>query len=141
MTKILIVDHHTMVRDGIKRMFDAPPGTVVFGEASTAHEAIQLVSEQDWDVVVLDLALGDSRGLEVLQEMQKLHPGLPVLILTMYAEEQYARRAFKAGASGYITKDCTRAELVGAIDQVRHGRKYVSPALGPRVCCAATVST
>jgi DNA-binding NarL/FixJ family response regulator len=109
MMKILIVDDHTMVRDGIKRMFDEPPGTVVFGEASTAHEAIQLVSEQDWDVVVLDLALGDSSGLGVLQEMQKLHPGLPVLILTMYAEEQYARRAFKAGASGYITTDCTRA--------------------------------
>jgi DNA-binding NarL/FixJ family response regulator len=133
MTKILIVDDHTVVRDGIKRMFDEPPDTVTFGEATTAREAIQLVSEQEWDVVVLDLALGDRSGLEVLQEMKKLHPRLPVLVLTMYAEEQYARRAFKAGASGYITKDCTRAELVGAIDKVRQGRKYVSPALAEKL--------
>ena len=129
MTKILVVDDHTVVRDGIKRMFDEQPCMVAFGEASTLHEAITLVREQDWDIVVLDLALGASSGLEVLQELKKLRPKLPVLILSMYAEEQYARRAFKAGASGYITKDCTRAELVGAITTVLHGRKYVSPTL------------
>lgn len=129
MTKILVVDDHAVVRDGIKRMFDEQPGAAVFGEASTPHEAITLVSEQDWDIVVLDLALGDRSGLEVLQEVKKLRPRLPVLILSMYAEEQYARRAFKAGVSGYITKDCTRAELVGAITKVLQGRKYVSPAL------------
>jgi two-component system, NarL family, invasion response regulator UvrY len=129
MTKILVVDDHTVVRDGIKRMFDEQPGMVAFGEASTLHEAITLVREQDWDIVVLDLALGESSGLEVLQELKKLRPKLPVLILSMYAEEQYARRAFKAGAYGYITKDCTRAELVGAITTVLRGRKYVSPTL------------
>jgi two-component system invasion response regulator UvrY len=129
MTKILVVDDHTVVRDGIKRMFDEQPGMVAFGEASTLHEAITLVREQDWDIVVLDLALGESSGLEVLQELKQLRPKLPVLILSMYAEEQYARRAFKAGASGYITKDCTRAELVGAITTVLRGRKYVSPTL------------
>lgn len=129
MTKMLIVDDHTVVRDGVKRMFDEQPGTVAFGEASAPHEAIKLVREQDWDIVVLDLALGESSGLEVLQELKKLRPKLPVLILSMYAEEQYARRAFKAGASGYITKDCTRAELVGAITTVLQGRKYVSPTL------------
>lgn len=129
MTKILVVDDHAVVRDGVKRMFNEQPGTVAFGEASTSHEAIKLVSEQDWDIVVLDLALGERSGLEVLQELKKLRPKLPVLILSMYAEEQYARRAFKAGASGYITKECTRAELVGAITTVLHGRKYVSPTL------------
>jgi two-component system, NarL family, invasion response regulator UvrY len=129
MTRILVVDDHTVVRDGIKRMFDEQPGMVAFGEASTLHEAITLVREQDWDIVVLDLALGESSGLEVLQELKQLRPKLPVLILSMYAEEQYARRAFKAGASGYITKDCTRAELVGAITTVLRGRKYVSPTL------------
>ena len=129
MTKILVVDDHAVVRDGVKRMFYEQPGTVTFGEASTPHEAIKLVSEQDWDIVVLDLALGERSGLEVLQELKKLRPKLPVLILSMYAEEQYARRAFKAGASGYITKECTRAELVGAVTTVLHGRKYVSPTL------------
>src|SRR5262245_14717860 len=127
MTKILVVDDHAVVRDGVKRMFDEQPGMVTFGEASTPHEAITLVGEQDWDIVVLDLALGQRSGLEVLQEVKKLRPTLPVLVLSMYAEEQYARRAFKAGASGYITKDCARAELVGAITTVLQGRKYVSP--------------
>jgi DNA-binding NarL/FixJ family response regulator len=129
MTKILVVDDHAVVRDGVKRMFDEQPGTVTFGEASTPHEAITLVREQDWDIVVLDLALGERSGLEVLQELKTLRPKLPVLILSMYAEAQYARRAFKAGASGYITKDCARAELVGAITTVLRGRKYVSPTL------------
>jgi len=129
MTKILVVDDHAVVRDGVKRMFDEQPGTVVFGEASTPHEAIKLVSEQTWDLVVLDLVLGERSGLEVLQDLKKLRPKLPVLILSMYAEAQYARRAFKAGASGYITKDCPRAELVGAITTVLQGRKYVSPTL------------
>src|SRR5262245_4136862 len=133
MTKILIVDDHTVVRDGVKRMFDEQPGATVFGEASTPHEALKLVLGQGWDVMILDLALGERSGLEVLQEVKKLRPRLPVLILSMYAEEQYARRAFKAGASGYITKDCSRTELVGAITKVLQGRKYVSPALAEKL--------
>jgi DNA-binding NarL/FixJ family response regulator len=122
-------------------MFDERPGTVAFGEASTPHEALKLAREQDWDIVVLDLALGERSGLEVLQELQKRRPKLPVLILSMYAEEQYARRAFKAGASGYITKDCTRTELVEAITAVLHGRKYVSPALAEQLIIDLTRGT
>jgi DNA-binding NarL/FixJ family response regulator len=133
MTKILVVDDHAVVRDGVKRMFDTQPGAVAFGEASTSHEAITLVREQDWDLVVLDLTLGPRSGLEVLQEVKKLRPRLPVLILSMHAEAQYARRAFTAGASGYITKDCTRAELLGAITTVLQGRKYVSPTLAEQL--------
>lgn len=133
MTKILVVDDHAVVRDGVKRMFDTQPGAVAFGEASTPHEAITLVREQDWDLVVLDLALGNRSGLEVLQEVKKLRPRLPVLILSMHAEAQYARRAFKAGASGYITKDCTRTELVGAITTVLQGRRYISPTLAEQL--------
>jgi len=133
MTKILLIDDHAVVRDGIKKMFDEQSGAVAFGEASTPHSALKLASEQVWDVVVLDLSLGDRSGLEVLKELKKLHPRLPVLILSMHSEEQYARRAFKAGASGYITKDCTRAELVGAIHKVVNGSKYVSPALAEKL--------
>jgi DNA-binding NarL/FixJ family response regulator len=133
MTQILIVDDHAVVRDGVKKMFDTQPGGVAFGEASTLHEALTLVREQAWDLVVLDLALGDRSGFEVLQEVKKLRPRLPVLILSMHAETQYTRRAFKAGASGYITKDCTRAELVGAITTVLQGRKYVSPTLAEQL--------
>lgn len=133
MTRILLVDDHAVVRDGIKRMFDEQPGTVAFGEASTPQNALKLVDEQDWDVVVLDLSLGERSGLEVLKEVKKLRPKLPVLILSMHSEEQYARRAFKAGASGYLTKDCSRAELVGAIQKMVTGSKYVSPALAEKL--------
>src|ERR1051325_7043995 len=103
MKRILIVDDHEVVRDGVKRIFDELPRKLVFGEASTALEATRLVREHNWDAVVLDLTLGDRSGLEVLKEMKQIQPHLAVLILSMHSEEQYARRAFKAGAAGYIT--------------------------------------
>ena len=126
MRKILIVDDHEVLRDGVKRVFDKQPGTTTFGEASTVQEALRLVREQDWDVVVLDISLGARSGLEVLKELKQLRPRLPVLILSMHSEEQFARRAFKAGAAGYVTKDSPRAELVKAIDKVLEGGTYVS---------------
>jgi two-component system, NarL family, invasion response regulator UvrY len=129
MRKILIVDDHEVLRDGVKRLFDKQRGMATFGEASTVQEALRLVREQDWDVVVLDLSLGAGSGLEVLKELKQVRPRLPVLILSMHSEEQFARRAFKAGAAGYVTKDSPRAELVRAIDKVLEGGTYVSSAL------------
>jgi len=131
--RILIVDDHEVLRDGVKRVFDERPVTATFGEASTVPEALRLAAEQDWDVVVLDLSLGDRSGLEVLKELKQIRPRLPVLILTMHSEEQYARRAFKAGAAGYITKDSPRAELVKAINKVAEGGRYVSHSLAERL--------
>jgi len=133
MKRILIVDDHEVLRDGVKRIFDKQPGTTVFGEASTAPEALGLVREQDWDVAVLDLSLGGRSGLEVLKELKQIRPGLPVLILSMHSEELFARRAFKAGAAGYITKDSSRAELVTAINKVIGGGRYISPALAEKL--------
>ena len=133
MKRILIVDDHEVVRDGVKRIFDEQSGDYEFGEADTPHIAIKQVSDQDWDIAILDLSLGERSGLEVLKEIRKIRPTLPVLILSMHSEEQYARRAFKSGASGYITKDCPRAELVGAIKKVMNGGKYVSPVLAERL--------
>jgi two-component system invasion response regulator UvrY len=133
MIHILIVDDHAVVRDGVKRLSDEQLGAAVFGEASTAQEALQLVREAHWDVVVLDISLGERNGLEVLKELKQLRPRLPVLILSMHAEEQYARRAFRAGAAGYITKDSSRAELVTALNKVLHGGKYVSPMLAEKL--------
>jgi DNA-binding NarL/FixJ family response regulator len=127
MVRILLVDDHAVVRDGIKRIFAERSGEALFGEASSAHEALSLIREELWDVVVLDISLGGRNGLEVLKEIKKTHPKLPVLILSMHSEEQYARRAFKAGASGYITKSSSRTEIVNAINKVIMGRKYVSP--------------
>jgi two-component system, NarL family, invasion response regulator UvrY len=129
MTRILIVDDHAVVRDGVKRMFGEQPGSATFGEAETPHEALRLASEQSWDVVILDLSLGGRSGLEVLKELKQDHPRLPVLILSMHSEQQYARRAFKAGAAGYVTKDSPCAELVKAVKCVIEGGKYISPAL------------
>lgn len=130
MKRILLIDDHEVVRAGVKRIFDKQPhGTVLFGEASTAPEALDLVREQDWDAVVLDLSLGGRDGLEVLKELKQIRPRLPVLILSMHSEELFARRAFKAGASGYITKDIPRSELVSAINKVIEGGTYVSPTL------------
>lgn len=128
MKKILIIDDHEVLREGVKRVFDKQPGTVVFGEAGTVQEALQLIREQDWDIAVLDISLGDRSGLEVLKELKQIRPRLPVLILSMHSEEQFARRAFKAGASGYITKDSPRAELVKAVNKVMSGGRYLSAA-------------
>jgi len=126
MKKILIIDDHEVLRDGVKRVLDKQPGTVTFGEASTGQEALRLVREQEWDVVVLDISLGDRSGLEVLKEVKQIRPHLPVLVLSMHSGEQFARRALKAGASGYITKDSPRAELVRAVNQVMSGGRYIS---------------
>jgi two-component system invasion response regulator UvrY len=133
MKKILIIDDHEVVREGVKKILDEQPGPITFGEASIASEALRLVREQDWDVVVLDLSLGERSGLELLKELKQLRPRLPVLILSMHSEEQYARRAIKAGAAGYITKGSPREELVKAINKVIEGGVYISPALAERL--------
>src|ERR1700730_2020950 len=133
MRKILIVDDHEVLRDGVKRVFDKQPGSATFGEASTGQEALRLVREQDWDVVLLDISLGGRSGLEALKELKQLRPRLPVLILSMHSDEQFARRALKAGASGYITKDSPRAELVKAVAKVMSGGRYISATLAEKL--------
>jgi DNA-binding NarL/FixJ family response regulator len=129
MIRILTVDDHAVVRDGIKRIFEGRPETAIFGEAASAQEALDLVRRQGWDVVVLDITLGDRSGIDVLKELKIAKPKLPVLILSMHSEAQFARRAFKAGAAGYITKDNQPDELAHAIERVAAGGRYVSPTL------------
>jgi len=131
--KILIVDDHEVVRDGVKKILAEQPGPTTFGEAGSAPEALRLARAQDWDVAVLSLSLGGRSGLGVLKELKQTRPKLPVLILGAHSEEQYARRAFKAGAAGYITEDSPRAELVRAVNKVIDGGRYVSPALAERL--------
>jgi len=133
MRRVLIVDDHPVVRDGIKRILEEQEGETTVGEAGAAQEAIELVRQEDWDAVVLDISLGGRSGLELIKELKQIRPKLPVLILSMHSEEQYARRAFRAGAAGYITKDNSRAELVAAVKKVIDGGRYVSPALAERL--------
>jgi len=131
MLRILTIDDHEVVRDGVKGLF--APGTAVFGEARSGAEALALVRDQDWDIAVLDISLGGRSGLDVLKEIKSLRPRVPVLMLSMHAEEQYAMRAFKAGASGYISKASSRDELRTAILKVVKGGRYVSAALAEKM--------
>jgi len=134
MKRVLIVDDHEVVRNGLKKILEEQSGEIAFGEAGAAAEAITLVREQAWDIVILDISLGGGRnGLETLKELKQIRPRLQVLILTMHSEEQYARRSFRSGAAGYITKDSPRAELVRAVNKVMEGGKYVSPALAEKL--------
>jgi len=133
MQRVLIVDDHEVVRDGVKRLLEEQPGTIACGEAGTPEEAIRNALANDWDAIVLDLSFAGRSGLEVLKELKRLRPRLPVLVLTMHSEEQYARRAFKAGAAGFITKDSPRAELSKAIHKVMEGGKYLSEALAEKL--------
>jgi two-component system, NarL family, invasion response regulator UvrY len=129
MKKILIVDDHEVLREGVKKLFNDRDGETIFGEAGTAQEALRLVTEQDWDLAVLDLSLGGRGGLDVLKELKRIRPRVPVLIFSMHSEEPYVRRALKAGVSGYVIKTSPRGELMKAIETVIGGGKYVSSAL------------
>ena len=131
MLKILAIDDHEVVRRGLKDMFTRESAT--FGEARSGAEAVDLVRKQPWDIAVLDISLGGRSGLEVLGELKQLRPRMPVLILSMHAEEQYAVRAFKAGASGYINKASSGEELRKAILKIIKGGQYVGPSLAEKI--------
>jgi DNA-binding NarL/FixJ family response regulator len=131
MLRILTIDDHEVVRRGIKEMFTEESAT--FGEARSGAEALALVREQHWDIAVLDISLGGRSGLEVLTEIKQLRPRMPVLILSMHAEEQYAVRAFKTGASGYINKASSGEELRRAILKIIKGGQYVGPTLAEKM--------
>jgi DNA-binding NarL/FixJ family response regulator len=105
----------------------------VFGEARNAHEAFHRIEKEKWDVVVLDITMPGRSGLEVLQHIRRARPKLPVLVLSMHPEDQFAVRMLKAGAAGYLTKESAGEELVGAIKKVLAGGRYVSPALAEKM--------
>ena len=133
MIRILAVDDHEIVREGVKRIFDGTSVEAEVGEARSGHEALELVRGQDWDIVILDISLGGRSGIDVLKELKQLRPRLPVLILSMHTEEQYALRAFKAGAAGYLTKGSRSEELVTAILKIVKGGKYITPSLAEKI--------
>lgn len=133
MIKILIADDHPIVRSGLKQIMIKEPGMVVEGEAQNARELLALVRKQAWDVVILDINLPDRSGLDVLIQLKKEFPSLPVLILSVQAEEQYAVRALKSGAAGCLDKHSAPGELVKAIRRAVAGGKYVSSSLAERL--------
>ena len=132
MIKVLIADDHSVVRKGLKQIIQEKADMVVGGEAVNGQEALEMVRKEEWDVLVLDVSLPLRNGMEVLQEVRRSKPRLPVLILSVYPEEQFGIRVLKAGASGYINKASALDDLVAAIRKVVGGGKYISPALAER---------
>jgi len=133
MIKILVVDDHRVVRDGLKRIITDTPDMVVVDEASNGEEVINKVWNNDYDIVLLDISLPGRDGLDVLKQLKCTNPKIPILILSMYPEEHYAVRSLRAGASGYLTKQSTSDELIGAIRKVAGGRRYITPSLAEKL--------
>ncbi|MEA1996744.1 MAG: response regulator transcription factor [Gemmatimonadota bacterium] len=133
MLKILIVDDHVIVREGLKLIIKENPDMEVSGETGHGGEVLTKVLHQQFDLVLLDISMPGMSGLEVLKQLKKEKPDLPVLILSMYPEEQYAVRALRAGASGYLTKEGASDELIAAIRKVTRGGKYVSLSLAEKL--------
>ena len=126
---ILIVDDHAIVRQGLRQILLESDSTIFVKEADCGSEAIRQIRAGEWNVVVLDISLPDRNGIDILKQIKKEYPKIPVLMLSMHEEGLYAIRALKAGASGYITKQSAPAELMAAIHQVARGRKYLTATL------------
>jgi DNA-binding NarL/FixJ family response regulator len=129
MIQVLITDDHAIVRRGLKQILAETSDIVVTGEAETGFQAIKLAKQHVFDVMLLDISLPDKNGIEVLKQIKKEQPKLAVLMLSMHTEHEFAVRALKAGAAGYLTKQSAPAQLVTAIRHVAAGKKYVTPAL------------
>ena len=131
--KILIADDHAVVRAGLKQILTGVSGVTEIDGVADGDEVMEKIKEKDYDVVVLDISMPGKNGLEVLKQLKSAKPKLPVLILSMYAEGQYAVRVLKAGASGYLTKDSASEELVNAVEKIYLGRKYITPSLAEKL--------
>jgi len=133
MIKILIADDHTVVRQGLKQIISEIPDMTIADEAVDGHEVLNKALKNDYDVVVLDITMPGINGLDVLKQIKAQKPKLPILVLSMHPEDQYAVRVIKAGAAGYLTKESFSEELVKAIRTASAGRKYITPSLGEKL--------
>ncbi|MDB6111336.1 MAG: LuxR family transcriptional regulator [Pedosphaera sp.] len=133
MIRILIADDHAILRKGLIDTLKEDLGEVQFGEAENARQAIEQIHKGKWDLALVDIDMAGQSGLEALKEIRKSNPKLPVLIISMYPEAEFAVRAMKDGASGYVTKQSAPEELIVAVKKVLGGGRYVSPALAERL--------
>jgi two-component system, NarL family, invasion response regulator UvrY len=136
--RILLADDHTLFREGVKKILSGVPDLVVTGEAANGNDVLRKVQKNVYDVIVLDIAMPGKHGLDVLKELRRRHPDLPVLMLSMYPEEQYGVRVLRAGAAGYLTKESVPDELVVAIRKAAIGRMYVGDSLAERLAAELT---
>src|SRR4051794_1985317 len=139
--KILIADDHAIVRHGLKQILADEFKKSTFGEARNGQEVLDSVWKQDYDVVVLDITMPGRSGLEVLKEIKKAKPRLPVLVLSMHPEDQFAMRVIKSGASGYMTKESAPAELVGAVKKILAGGKHISTSVAELMASYITMDS
>ena len=131
--RVLIADDHAIIRRGVKEILTDAPDVTDVGEAGNPQEVLRLVRTSRWDAVVLDIGLPGRGGLDVLKDIKAEYPRLPVLILSMHPEEQYAVRALRAGASGYLTKESAPERLLEAVRRITSGGRYISPSLADRL--------
>jgi len=131
--KILIADDHTIFREGLKHILTEYPDMIIADEARNGREVLDKIWNNDYDMVLLDISMPGMTGLEALKQLKNDKPKLPVLVLSMHPEEQYAVRALRAGASGYLTKESAPDELMTAIRKISQGRKYITSSLAERL--------
>ncbi len=131
--KVLIADDHAVFRRGLRETLAEAFSGVTFGEARTAQETLEHVRRQDWDVVILDISMPGKSGLDILDDLKRLRPRMPILLLSMHPEQQFARRALKSGAAGYLTKDSVTEELKEAVKKIVGGGRYVSATLAEKL--------
>jgi two-component system invasion response regulator UvrY len=134
----LIVDDHAIIRQGLKQILADAFKKSVFGEAENGNEALKKIPDQPWDVVLLDISMPGGNGLDVLQQLVGARADMAVLVLSMHPEDQFALRALKGGAAGYITKNTASEEVVGAVKRVLTGGKYISSALAESLAAGLT---
>lgn len=133
MIRVLIADDHAVVRRGLIQILSEAFPVIEFGEASNAQELLKKVTEQTWNLLTLDIFMPGRSGIDILGDLRQTHPRLPVLVLSVHSEDQYARRALKSGAAGYLSKDVVPFELVDAVRRVLKGGRYVSPSLAEKL--------
>lgn len=138
MINVLVVDDHMIFREGIKKVLSTAPDIRIIKEAGNGKEALGVLNVEHFDVVLLDLALPDIDGVDLLRQIKQGSPDLPVLVLSFFPEEQYAIRVLKEGASGYLTKESVPQDLIRAIRKASEGGKYVSAALAERLAESVT---
>ena len=138
MTSILIADDHELLRRGLKQILAEAFPDMVVGEATDARQTLQAAAKRAWDMVLLDINMPGRSGIEVLQDLKKLYPRVPVVVLTAFPERDYAVRAFKLGAAGYVSKQSASTELIAAVRKALAGGRYITPSLAEAL--AATVA-
>ncbi|MEN4919036.1 response regulator transcription factor [Achromobacter spanius] len=133
MITVMLADDHTLLREGLRRLLEQAGDISVQGEAGNGSEALKLLGERNWDLLVLDMSMPGRDGVDLIRQIKGAYPAVPILVLTMHGEQQYAVQAIKAGAAGYLTKDSAAEELVQAVRKVAAGGRYLSQSLAESI--------